>query len=214
MDDFLSYLIKKSDLKNNDFFNYRQPNKNIKKEKIKFNIIGEPIVNDYVVFDLETTGMSYEKDRIIEIGAIKVTDNKITGTFNMLINPECYISPYISNIVHITNDMVTDKAVISEAMPYFIDFVKELPLIAHNAPFDISFMKYNAESLGFSLNNSVIDTLRLSRKYNKECKKHNLAYLTEYFNINLKNAHRAYFDALATYELYKIIQNKYNKMQK
>lgn len=212
MDDFLNYLIKKSDLQNNNFFNYRQPKQKIRSQKIEFDIISEPVANDYVVFDLETTGMSYEKDRIIEIGAIKVTDNKITGTFNMLVNPECYISPYISNIVHITNDMVSDKPVIAEAMPYFIDFAKELPLIAHNARFDISFMKYNAENLGYSLNNSVLDTLRLSRKYNKECKKHNLGYLTEFFNINLKNAHRAYFDALATYELYKIIQNKYLNM--
>lgn len=205
----MNYLIKKSDLKNTEYFTYIQPKQKPNREKIEFDTINEPIVNDYVVFDLETTGMSYEKDKILEIGAVKVINNKIIGSFNMLINPECYISPYITNIVHITNDMVFDKPTIYEAMPYFIDFINDLPLIAHNACFDTSFIKYNAKRQGFDLNNPVLDTLKLSRKYNKECKRHNLGYLTKYFKISLENAHRAYFDALATYKLYKIIQYKY-----
>ena len=99
-------------------------------------------------------------------------------------------------------------------MPLFIDFIEDLPLVAHNARFDISFIKANATKLNLQINNKVIDTLKLSRCYNKECKKHNLGYLTEYFSITLDNAHRAYFDALATFELYKISQNKYYELEK
>lgn len=213
MDDFLKYLIKKSDINNNEYFNYRQPVQKKAATKITYPQITEPTIKDYVVFDLETTGMSCDKNKIIEIGAVKVNNNLITGTFNILVNPECYITPYITNIVHITNDMVADKPVIEEIMPYFMDFIGDYPLVAHNARFDISFIKANANKIGAEINNSVIDTLKLSRKYNKECQKHNLGYLTDYFNINLKNAHRAYFDALATYELYKIIQKKYDAIK-
>lgn len=210
MDDFLKYFIKKSDINNNEHFNYRHSNKKRASVKINYNKIDEPTPRDYVVFDLETTGMSKENNRIIEIGAIKAIDNKISGAFNMLINPQCYISPYISSIVHITNDMVADKPTIEEIMPYFVDFIGDLPLMAHNASFDMGFIKINAQRQGFEINNPVVDTLILSRKYNKECCRHNLRYLTEFFNIKLDNAHRAYFDALATFELYKIIQKKYD----
>lgn len=213
MDDFLNYLIKKSDINNNEYFNYRQKSQMQKKRKIEYTSIDDPIANDYVVFDLETTGMSCENNKIIEIGAVKVINNKIKGTFNLLVNPECYISQYISNIVHITNEMVADKPYIDEVMPLFYQFIGDLPLIAHNARFDMGFIKVNSENCGLSINNSVIDTLKLSRKFNKECKKHSLGYLTEFFEIKLENAHRAYFDALATYELYKIIQHKFNKIK-
>lgn len=209
MDDFLKYLIKKSDINNNEYFNYRQSNKKINKPKLDYKKITEPTVKDYVVFDLETTGMSCENNHIIEIGAIKAIDNKIVGTFNSLVNPQCYISPYISNIVHITNNMVVDKPTIDKVLPQFIYFIGNLPLIAHNARFDIGFIKANAQRENLQIDNPVLDTLALSRKYNKECKKHSLGYLTEYFQITLDNAHRAYFDAFATYELYKIIQSKF-----
>ena len=212
MDDFLKYLIKKSDINNSEYFNYRQNNTATMAKKREFNFINEPTAKDYVVFDLETTGMSSESNRIIEIGAVKAIDNKIVGTFNLLINPECYISPYITNIVHITNDMVKDSPTIEEVMPYFIEFIGNLPLIAHNARFDMGFISVNADRCGLTIDNPVIDTLKLSRKYSKECQKHNLGYLTDYFNICLDNAHRAYFDALATYELYRIIQEKFNSL--
>lgn len=208
MDNFLDYLVKKSDINNNEYFSYRQPpRKPVQRrtyEKIKV-----PTAESYVVFDFETTGMNAEINRIIEIGAVKVMDNEITGTFNTLINPEQYIPRSISQLVHITNDMVADKPAIDVILPRFCEFIGDLPLIAHNASFDMGFLLANCQRENIDINNPVIDTLQLSRKYNKECAKHNLAYLTGYFDINLKNAHRAYFDALATCELYRIIQQKY-----
>lgn len=211
MDSFLDYLVKKSDINNNEFFNYRSS----KSPKLQgasapsYTKLTTPEASSYVVFDFETTGMKAGINTIIEIGAVKVTNKEISGVFNVLINPEQYIPHYISNITHITNSMVEDKRTIKEVLPDFISFCSDLPLVAHNARFDMSFLLSEANKLGFEVCNPVIDTLYLSRKYNKECEKHNLNYLTNFFNIDLKNAHRAYFDALATNEVYKIIQKKY-----
>ncbi len=208
MDNFLDYLIKKSDIKNNEFYKYRPPRKApaVKKEYTR---ITEPTAESYVVFDFETTGMNPQLNRITEIGAVKVTEGEITGTFNTLINPKQYIPYSITRVTHITNDMVKDKPTMDIVLPRFCEFIEDLPIAAHNAPFDMGFLLCSCQREGISINNPVIDTLWLSRRYNKECEKHSLAYLTKYFDIDLKNAHRAYFDALATCEIYKIIQQKY-----
>lgn len=213
MDNFLDYLVKKTDLSQNEYFNYKKtkPKTEISSGTFVYDKILEPVADKYVVFDLETTGMKAGVNKIIEIGAVKVSKGEITGIFNTLINPEQFIPYYIVNITHITNDMVEDKRTINEILPEFVNFIGDLPLIAHNAKFDMSFLLANASKLNININNPVLDTLYLSRKFNKECEKHNLAYLTDFFKINLKNAHRAYFDALATNELYKIIKQKYEK---
>lgn len=205
MDEFLDYLIKKSDI-HKEFSVKKTP---MQKQNSTYKKITTPTVNSYVVFDFETTGMNFSSNRIIEIGAVKVIDNKITDIFNQLVNPEQHISDYIADIVHITNNMVMDCPTIVSILPEFLDFIGELPLVAHNARFDMGFLIANAQRLGYDVNNCVLDTLSLSRKYNKDCAKHNLNYLTKHFNIQLDNAHRAYYDALATCTLYKIIQERY-----
>lgn len=216
MDNFLEYLVKKSDIEKNEYFNYHPSRIKTEKSNAPFvyEKILEPVVDNYVVFDLETTGMKPGVNKILEIGAVKIVNNEIEGVFNTLINPEQFIPYYITNITHITNDMVENKAPIEEILPKFVNFIGDLPLIAHNARFDMSFLISNAKKQHIFLNNPVLDTLYLSRKYNKECDKHNLAYLTNYFNITLDNAHRAYFDALATNQVYKLIKEKYNNLQK
>ncbi len=216
MDNFLDFLVKKSDIDKNEYFNYRQPRKTacVQPKQSPYEKITEPVATDYVVFDLETTGMKAGVNGITEIGAVKVIDGEIAGVFNTLVDPEQFIPYYITNITHITNDMVAGKRTIREVLPEFLKFAEGLPLIAHNAPFDMSFIIANASRLGIEVNNPVLDTLYLSRKYNKECEKHNLAYLTSFFNIELKNAHRAYFDALATERVYRIIRQKYNETLK
>ncbi len=208
MDNFLDYLIKKSDIKNNEYFNYR---KSAQRPAVKrsYNKITEPEAESYVVFDFETTGMNADLNRIIEIGAVKIVDGETVGSFNSLIDPQQYITNTITGITHITNSMVKGKPTIGDILPKFCSFIEGLPLVAHNAPFDMGFLLCSCAREGICIDNPVIDTLYLSRKYNKECEKHSLAYLTDYFNISLKNAHRAYFDALATSKLYKIIQQKY-----
>lgn len=214
--DFLDYLVKKSEINGgkDEYFKYRQPvkrpiNKNNSAADIDYISLNDaPLVSSYVVFDFETTGLNSGTNAIIEIGAVKVLDGKITDKFNTLIDPEQYIPYYISDKVHITNDMVKGKPCIASVLPHFIDFTDGLPLVAHNARFDMSFLLRNCKRCDIVINNPVIDTLYLSRHYLKECKKYNLAYLSDYFNIDLKNAHRAYYDALATQQLFEIIKKR------
>ena len=162
--------------------------------------------NPIVFFDLETTGQSAGINNIVEIGAVKVEQNIITDKFSMLINPRQYIPGFLSEKIHITNMMVSDSPYIEEVLPDFIAFIGSLPLIAHNARFDMSFLLKSCSAMNITINNPVIDTLYLSRHYLKECTRHNLAYLTDYFNIELKHAHRAYYDAYATQQLFEIIK--------
>ncbi len=212
MDSFLDYLIQKSDIKKEFAIRETTYDKTIstQRERItEYRKITIPDVRDYVVFDLETTGMSASVNNIIEIGAVKVVDDQIVDKFSCLVNPKQYITNRISNVTNITNAMVDKCPVIEEVFPKFLEFIKDFPLIAHNAGFDMSFLMINAHRMGFKITNPVLDTLALSRIYNKDCAKHSLNYLTKHFNINLKNAHRAYYDALATCSIYKVIQNRY-----
>lgn len=214
--DFLEHLVRKSEIenKNTEYFNYRPPLKRPrtrrnaeKPAELQYESLNDsPLVSSYVVFDFETTGLSAGINAIMEIGAIRVKNDVIDGKFSMLVNPRQYIPGYISSRIHITNTMVADKPDITVILPQFIDFIGDLPLIAHNAGFDMSFLLRACKDNGITINNKVIDTLYLSKHYLKECKKHNLGYLTEYFDIALTNAHRAYYDAEATQKLYEIIK--------
>ncbi len=212
--EFLEHLVRKSEIenKNTEYFNYRQPVKRPRQNRAEkysyLSLNDKPFVTNYVVFDLETTGLNSAVNAIVEIGAVKVINNKVCDKFSHLVNPKQYIPGYLSSKIHITNDMVTGKPDIQKILPKFLDYIGDLPLIAHNAPFDMGFMLKACRDNGYEFNNGVIDTLYLSRKYLKECKKHNLAYLTDYFNIALTNAHRAYYDAKATQEIYEIIKKQ------
>jgi len=206
MRNYINFLIKKSNIDKNEFYPYNQ-----KKEKMPNNIeykkIYTPISDNYIIFDIETTGLSPYNDKILEIGAIKIIDNKISDKFNELVDPERKIPPYISKKINITDKMVSEKRKINEVLPDFLEFIGELPLIAHNAKFDIGFLVCSLKNIGLKLNNPVIDTLYLSRKYLKT-QKHSLSYLANHFGIEYNNAHRALYDTLALFELYKIILKK------
>lgn len=211
MHEFIKYLIKKSDIRKNEYYayNHKKEKKTVSENKLNYNKILEPKINSYVVFDFETTGLSPKNDMIVEIGAIKVDNGIIIGSFNELINPQRAIPPFISQKINITNEMVKDKRKIDTVLPEFIEFIEDYPLMAHNAKFDMSFLMENSLKFGFKPQNSVLDTLYLSRKYLKDAERHSLTYLTQFFGIEHKNAHRAYADALALYEIYKIIREKY-----
>lgn len=208
MDDILNYFIKKSDLQKSEYFKYKNKNAAKTNAGIAFTISDDIIADNYIVFDFETTGFSPKNNKIIEIGAVKINDNNIVDKFDTLINPNSFIPPFIEAKINITNQMVADKPVIEDVLPEFIEFLGDYPLVSHNAKFDMSFLTVNAENLGFKINNTAIDTLKLSRKAFPDLKSHSLGNLCNHFGINLISAHRAYYDALATYELYKIIYNK------
>ena len=160
------------------------------------------IDDTYVVFDLETTGLpASEGDSIIEIGAVKMKNGKIIDTYDKLIDPLKPLSEEIISITGITNEMVSGKPNEEETVKDFIKWVGNLPVVAHNAKFDMSFinMAYLKYDLG-RFNNTVIDTLGLSRYLESNERYHNLATLVIRYNIpwDEDKHHRANYDAEGT----------------
>ena len=156
----------------------------------------------YVVFDLETTGLyPHSGDSIIEIGAVKIKNGKIIDRYDKLINPGKDLSLEIMNITGITNDMLKGKTSEEDAIKDFMAWVGNIPMVAHNARFDISFIDnaYEKYNLG-SLNNIVIDTLGISRYLESSERYHNLATLVKRYNIpwDEDKHHRADYDSEGT----------------
>ena len=152
----------------------------------------------YVVFDLETTGLSCKHNRIIEFGAVKVEHGIVTSTLDILIDPECPIPEKITSITDITNEMVKGQPTIEQAMPKILDFIGDAILVSHNALFDVSFLQENLKRLGRPiLNNPVIDTLALSRYLFPEAGRHTLGALCRNMEVvyDEDEAHRADYDA-------------------
>ena len=148
-----------------------------------------------MIFDLETTGLSPLLNKILEIGAIKRTPEGLT-TFSTLVNPEVYI-PAANTAIHgINENMIKDSPTIKEVLPKFMEFVGDLPLVAHNAQFDLGFITYDLHMLGLPFGNSeVFCTVKLSRLVFTEFSTHRLGHLAEKLNIPLERAHRAEDDA-------------------
>lgn len=158
---------------------------------------------EYVVFDIETTGFDPFTDKIIEIGAVKIKNNKVIDKFSYFVNPERDIPKEITELTAITNEMVKEAEKIETVLPKFLDFIKGSILVAHNAKFDAGFISQKAKELGNSFNECIIDTLPLARTLLPQEKRHSLAHLVKYFNVDLENHHRAIDDAKATMEIFK-----------
>lgn len=156
---------------------------------------------EYVVFDIETTGFSSREDSIIEIGAVKVRDGQVVSRFNELINPKRSIPYEITKLTGIDNTMVKDCETIESVLPKFLKFAGSAPVVAHNAEFDTGFIKTNCKRLNLEFNNGIIDTLPLARFLFPELKKHKLNIICDHLKISLENHHRAVDDAGATAEI-------------
>ncbi|SHJ29396.1 PolC-type DNA polymerase III [Lutispora thermophila] len=178
---------------------------------IVYNEIDYSFDDEYVVFDIETTGLNNVNDKITEIGAVLIKDRKVISKFNSLINPKIPIPEKIQKLTGITDEMVSDAPSIEEVLPQFLDFVGDRPLVAHNAMFDVGFIRQNAFLLGMRVNNPVLDTLQLSRNL-VPINKHKLNILCDHFGIKLENHHRASDDAeaaaLVLIELFKLLEEK------
>ena len=153
---------------------------------------------EFVVFDIETTGFSNVNDKITEIGAVKIKDFKTLDRVFELINPQKDISYKIQELTGITNDMVKDKPTIEEVLPKFLDFCKGSVLVAHNSEFDISFIKEKSRQQGLEFKNESIDTLSLARVLLPDLKRFRLDVICKKLGIELLNHHRAVDDAEAT----------------
>ena len=166
------------------------------------NPMGQSFADSFVVFDLETTGFSAAKNKIIEIGAVKVVNGSITERFSTFVNPKVPIPYEIEQLTHITDDMVLDAPMIHEIVPQFMEFCQNAVMVAHNADFDMSFIRHNCDLLGLECEKTVLDTVALARVLLPSLNRFKLNTIAKALNISLENHHRAVDDAACTAEIF------------
>ena len=157
---------------------------------------------EFVVFDLETTGFSNINDKITEIGAVKIRDFEIVDRFSEIVNPEKDISYRVQELTGITNEMVKDKPTIEEILPKFMEFVGDDVLVAHNADFDTGFIMQKCKEQGLEYKNKKVDTLMLARIMLPNLKRYKLDKVAKEVGVQLLNHHRAVDDAEATANIF------------
>jgi len=163
---------------------------------------GQSLDDTYVVFDIETTGFSPEKNKIIEIGAVKVVAGQITDRFSQFVNPEVPIPYEIEELTSIRDDMVMDAPKIEEVLTKFMQFCEGAVMVAHNAAFDMSFIKKNCDRQGLPCEFTVADTVAMARYLMPQLNRFKLDTIAKALNIVLANHHRAVDDAGCTAEIF------------
>lgn len=156
----------------------------------------------FTVVDIETTGLNPVTDKITEIAAYKIKDGEIVDSFATLVNPEVEISEEIAKLTGITNEMVKDAPSICSAMKKFIEFYEESIVVAHNAKFDISFLKNKAKECEMKFSPVYIDTVTIAKTFFPDIWNYRLATICKELNIDIESMHRAYGDAKATAEMF------------
>lgn len=156
----------------------------------------------FVVFDIETTGFSSVKDKIIEIGAVKVENGKIVSRYSTFVNPEVPIPFEITKLTSITDAMVIDAPKIETVLPEFMEYVGDAVLVAHNAGFDVGFIEENCRRLGMERKLTSVDTVALARVLLPTLSRYKLNIVAKTLGISLENHHRAVDDAGATAEIF------------
>ncbi len=161
-------------------------------------------VSDYVVFDLETTGISWKYDEVVEISAVKVGNHQVVSEFTALVNPKRRIPPRASQVNGITDDMVADAPVFEAVLPDFLAFVGDAVLVGHNIhAFDLKFIYRDCERyVGTLPANDYVDTLQLSRACLPQLEHHTLTDLAGYYGISVQGAHRALNDCRMNQAVY------------
>ena len=157
------------------------------------------MLTDYVVIDLEMTGLNAKTDRILEAGAARVRGNVVTATFSEIINPKRELSEKVISLTGITNEMAVQGKEMDATLMAFLDFIGEDILVGHNIQsFDMKFIERNA-----------VDTLKLARKFLPQEQKKDLASLCSYFGIERVHAHRALDDVMETQQIFEQLQKMY-----
>lgn len=163
---------------------------------------GQSLNDTYVVFDLETTGFSPVKDKIIEIGAVKVEKGKITEKFSSFVNPKVPIPFQITQLTSITDEMVLEAPDIETVLPDFLAFIGDAALVAHNASFDVGFIEQNCRYQDIIPDFTYVDTVAMARILLPTLSKYKLNVVANALHISLENHHRAVDDAGATAEIF------------
>ncbi|RHW48289.1 PolC-type DNA polymerase III [Bombilactobacillus bombi] len=185
-------------------------------EPIAYNLRDQELSTaEYVIFDVETTGLSAVYDSIIELAATKMKDGKVVGEFDEFIDPGHPLSATTINLTSITDEMVKGSNSEAQALEKFQKFVGDDILVGHNVTFDIGFLNAALHRNGQpSVNVPVIDTLEMSRTLHSEYRNHKLDSLAKRYSIQLEHHHRANSDALTTgYLMYKLLEEMQNRFQ-
>ncbi len=170
-----------------------------------YNSKNQALDTEYCVFDIETTGLSFRTEKITEIGAIKIKNGEIIDTFETFVNPEKPIPYEVIKVTHITDDMVRDAETIENVLPKFLEFVGDSVIVAHNANFDMGFIRHFAELQGIKINNTYIDTLSLARDMFPEYKKFKLGIIADNLGIRVDVAHRALDDVKTLVKVFEVM---------
>ena len=173
---------------------------------------GQDLHTTYCVLDLETTGLSFRTEKITEIGIMKMNEQgEVIDEFECFVNPEKPIPQRVVEVTNITDEMVKDAETIDKVMPKVLEFVGDSVIVAHNADFDVGFLKYNAKQLGLSLDNTYLDTLRLAKDLFPDYKKYKLGIIAENLGIEVIVAHRALDDVDTTVKVFKVMLDMLEK---
>ncbi len=169
---------------------------------IVFDSENQDLDSRFVVFDIETTGFSAVNDRIIEIGAVKVEGGRIVDRYSTFVNPERPIPFEIEKLTGIHDGMVEDAEVIEDVLPKFMEFCQDCIMVAHNAEFDMSFIRENCRRQGIERKFTVVDTLAMARSMLPDLKNYKLDTVVEAVGGSLENHHRAVEDAESTADIF------------
>ena len=180
---------------------YLAPDKNA----IVTNAKGQDIDTTYCVLDLETTGFSAKTEKITEVGIMKVKNGEVIDEFSCFVNPEKHIPERVTEVTNITDEMVKDAKTIEQVFPEILDFIEDSVLVAHNAPFDMGFLKQNAKVLGYEFDYTYIDTLSLAKDLFPDYKKYKLGKIAENLGIKVEVAHRALDDVDTTVKVFRVM---------
>ena len=166
---------------------------------------GQSIDTTYCVLDLETTGFSATTEKITEIGIMKFKDGEVIDQFSCFVNPEKHIPQRVSEVTNITDDMVKDAETIEKVFPKMLEFLEDSVIVAHNAGFDVGFLKQNAKRLGYKFDYTYLDTLSLAKDLFPDYKKYKLGKIADNLGIKVEVAHRALDDVDTTVKVFKVM---------
>lgn len=168
-------------------------------------------MKEYIVVDLETTGLAPKTDRILEVGAWKVENGGFVQKFHRMVDPGMKVPERITQLTGITDSMVQGQPMIDTVIREFIEFAGELPLLGHNLMFDYAFLKHAAVNQKITFERMGMDTLKISRKVLAELPSRKLGELCSYYHIPQQRAHRADEDAYVTAILYEKMKEQFKE---
>ena len=172
---------------------------------------GQTLNTTYCVLDLETTGFSAVTEKITEIGVMKVQNGEVVDEFSCFVNPQKHIPERVTEVTNITDEMVKNAETIEQVFPKLLAFLEDSVIVAHNASFDVGFLKQTAQTLGYKFDYSYIDTLSLAKDLFPDYKKYKLGKIAENLGIKVEVAHRALDDVDTTVKVFKVMLEMLSK---